>query len=226
MTTIGMPATLTDVGFSCLSCGATKLQPLRRYRVQTRVGRKLFGTSWLRECLSCGLVQAQPRPDEDALADYYTKAYWEATHPAGDSADTALFPKDNLALFNRGQALADLVAAHARAQPARILDIGAGFGHVLHALGEQYPAAAKVALESSEGCQRHLRSLGIHVVDHPLSSFSSTPEDPFDVIVLSHTLEHFLEPRAILSALRESLTPGRTVISRGVLTSRRSRRAG
>lgn len=203
---------MADSAFSCLSCGAAGLQALRRYRVQTRAGKALFGRCWLRECDSCGLVQAHPGPDAAALAAYYASAYWEATHPAGDLADVALFPRDNLALFNRGLALGELVAAHARRQPARILDIGAGPGHVLHALGDRYPSAAKIALESSEGCQRHLRSLGIQVVDRPVEQFLSDREGPFDVIVLSHSLEHLLQPRDVLSALRESLSPGGLLI--------------
>jgi SAM-dependent methyltransferase len=201
-------ASLADAGSACLSCGATTLHPLRRYRVQTRAGKTLFGRSWLRECSSCGLVQAVPRPDAAALAAYYSNAYWEATHGAADLADLSLFPKDNLALFNRGQSLADLVAAHARRQPATILDIGAGLGHVLHALSERYPAADKVALESSDACQRHLRSLGIHVSDDPIDQFLAGSEGRFDIIVLSHTLEHFLDPRLMLSAIQRHLAPG------------------
>jgi SAM-dependent methyltransferase len=201
-------ASLADVGSACLSCGAIRLHPLRRYRVQTRAGKTLFGASWLRECSSCGLVQALPRPDAAALAAYYSNAYWEATRGAADLADLSLFPKDNLALFNRGQALADLIAAHARMEPATILDIGAGLGHVLHALSERYPAAASVAVESSDACQRHLRSLGIHVSSDPIEQFLSGSEARFDVIVLSHTLEHFLDPRMMLSAIQRSLAPG------------------
>jgi cyclopropane fatty-acyl-phospholipid synthase-like methyltransferase len=130
------------------------------------------------------------------------------THGGGDLPDAALFPRDNLALFNRGQALAELVAAHARTQPATILDIGAGWGHVLHAIGERYPTAHRVALESSEVCQRHLRSLGIQVADDSVEQFLARSERRFDVIVLSHTLEHFLEPRTMLSALLGSLAAG------------------
>jgi SAM-dependent methyltransferase len=201
-------ASLADAGSACLSCGAIPLHPLRRYRVQTRAGKTLFGASWLRECGSCGLVQALPRPDAAALGAYYSNAYWEGTHEGADLADLSLFPKDNLALFNRGQALADLIAAHARIQPATILDIGAGLGHVLHALSERYPAADKVALEASDACQQHLRSLGIHVSGDPIEQFLSGSKGRFDIIVLSHTLEHFLDPRLMLSAIQRNLAPG------------------
>jgi 2-polyprenyl-3-methyl-5-hydroxy-6-metoxy-1,4-benzoquinol methylase len=183
------------------------LQPLRRYRVQTKAGHALFGGAWLRECVSCGLVQAVPRPDAERLDDYYATAYWKKTHPATGLVDVQRFPRDNLALFNRGRSIAELVTSHVRSGPKRILDVGAGYGHVLHALGELYADATRVAIESSGQCQRHLQSLDVEVVREPIEEFLLRLKDPFDVIVLSHVLEHFGDPGSILAMLRAALSP-------------------
>jgi SAM-dependent methyltransferase len=198
---------LADENPACLLCHGKDLQPLRRYRVQTTAGRALFGGGWLRECVSCGLVQVVPGPDASRLDDYYATAYWKKTHPATGLVDVERFPRDNLALFNRGRSIAELVMSHVRSRPKRILDVGAGYGHVLHALGERCADATMVAIESSDQCQRHLQSLGVEAVREPIEEFLLRLKDPFDVIVLSHVLEHFADPRRILDMLRAALAP-------------------
>jgi SAM-dependent methyltransferase len=183
------------------------MQPLRRYRVQTGAGRALFEGGWLHECAACGLVQAVPRPDAGKLAEYYSASYWKTTHGAADLVDVQRFPRDNLALFNRGRSIAELVTSHLGAGPKRILDVGAGYGHVLHALGERYADATRVAIESSGQCQRHLQSLDVEVVREPIEEFLLRLAHPFDLIVLSHVLEHFADPGRILQLLRPGLNP-------------------
>jgi SAM-dependent methyltransferase len=199
---------LVDERPLCVSCARKELQPLRRYQVQTSTGRALFGGGWLNECAACGLVQALPRPDAGRLADYYAAAYWETAHPAAGLVDVQRFPKDNLALFNRGRSIAELVTPHVGPGRTRILDVGAGYGHVLHALGERHAGATRVAIESSDECQRHLQSLDVEVVRAPIEEFLERVKHPFNVIVLSHVLEHFADPRRILDLLRPALEPG------------------
>jgi trans-aconitate methyltransferase len=81
-------------------------------------------------------------------------------------ATSACFPKDNLAFFNRGRSIAELVTSHLGSRPTRILDVGAGSGHVLHALGERHADAARVAIESSNECQRGAASFRSHMSSH------------------------------------------------------------
>jgi SAM-dependent methyltransferase len=198
---------LAEPSIACLSCAATNLRPLRRYKVQTHSGRRLFAGSWLHECLACGLVQAVPLPESRSLADYYATAYWESTHAAARLIDARRFPKDNLALYNRGCSMVEFVAPRIRSEPRRILDIGAGYGHVLHAMGQRYPGAARVAIESADSCRRHLESLDIEVVRESVEEFVPHSNRTFDLIVLSHVLEHFADPKGVLALLRSALDP-------------------
>ncbi|MBI1790767.1 MAG: hypothetical protein HYR60_24830, partial [Acidobacteria bacterium] len=134
---------------SCLGCGQQGLRRVRPYRTDSRHGRNVLGGSWLYECSGCGLVQAAPRPDARELNDYYSVDYRRAGYYGSDVADPTAFPKDNLFYYNRGQSIADLVAPRVRAESPRILDIGAGFGHILYALGERFPKSRRTAIEFS-----------------------------------------------------------------------------
>ena len=193
---------------TCVVCGASKLAPIRRYRAESPAGRALFGHAHLYRCAGCDLVQALPLPRADSLDLYYTSAYRRGGRYGSDAADTARFPRDNLFFFNRGLSIAERVAAPLRSRAGeapRILDIGAGYGHILHALGEFFPHAVRSAQEISEPCVQHLRALGFETTTEPFERF--VRGRTFDLIVLSHVLEHLAAPAAVLARLRDALTP-------------------
>ncbi len=193
----------------CLTCNHTGLQKVRPYRTKTAHGRALFGHTWLYECRQCGLVQTVPRPTLQQLADYYAVDYRNGCFAGADVANLAEFPKDNLFYYNRGQSIADLLSPHVpEADSLQILDIGAGFGHILHALGERYPQAHRTAIEFSQVCVDHLRSLGIEVFTDPAEEALPRLGRRFDVVILSHVLEHLLEPRQMLQTIFDHLNPG------------------
>src|SRR5262249_24032596 len=124
-------------------------------------------------------------------------------------ADLREFPRDNPILHERGQAIAALLAKHVDAgRPLGILDVGAGYGHVLHALGARFPAATRTALEPSKACFDHLRALHIEVIPRSLDDALPIDGARFTVLILSHVLEHFLDPRAMLERVRASLEEG------------------
>jgi 2-polyprenyl-3-methyl-5-hydroxy-6-metoxy-1,4-benzoquinol methylase len=193
----------------CLSCGNTRLSRVRPYRTRSREGSGLFGGSWLVECAVCGLIQIDPIPTATRLDQYYRDDYRKLGAYGADVADTSRFPRDNLFYFNRGEAVAQLVAPHFAAdRPLRILDIGAGFGHILHALGTAFPKATLHAIEYSELCVRHLRAIGITVDSESVETVLERGGEPLDLIVLSHVLEHLREPADTLQLIRSRLAPG------------------
>lgn len=202
-----------EVASRCLLCGSPSLAPRRRYRTKTKHGRAIFGETWLHECQDCGLVQSGPCPTLQQLADYYAVDYRNGCFAGADVADLSQFPLDNLFYYNRGQSIAELVAPYLTAQRStgqspRILDIGAGYGHILHALGERFPTATRTAIEFSEVCVTHLRSLGITVHAEPAETVLPRLNEQFDLIVLSHVLEHLLDPQSMLQMIHERLAPG------------------
>lgn len=196
------------MGYVCLGCAGTAGSPVRPYRMNTPHGRQVFGQPRLFECAQCGLVQVEPGPSAAALDTYYRIGYRKHNLFGSDVADTSRFPLDNVFYYNRGQSIAELVAPHITTQAPRVLDIGAGYGHILHAFGERYPDAQRQAIEHSDVCVQHLRRIGMDVVSRPVEEVLPELKSRFDVIVLSHVLEHILEPRPVLNLIRESLAPG------------------
>ncbi len=195
---------------TCLSCGGDRLARVRPYRFVSRRGggREVFGAPWLVECARCGLVQAEPRPSPDALTRYYREDYRKGGLHGADVADPAAFPRDNLFYFNRGRSIAELAAAHVTASRPRVLDIGAGWGHLLHALAERFPGAERHAIEYSRVCVDHLTAIGVTVDTRPAEEVLPAVRGRFDLITLSHVLEHLLRPADALRLMRDALAPG------------------
>lgn len=197
-------------GARCLACGAGGLRAVRPYRLDSPHARPLFGGAQLYECAGCGLVQMAPLPDGPALDRYYAETYRSGGKRGAEAASADDFPRDNLFFLHRGESIAALLAPLARERglaAPRILDVGAGFGHILHALGQAFPDSRRFALEISDVCVRHLRSIGISVFTVPTEAWLDRSTESFDIIVLSHVLEHLRDPVATLRRLRERLTP-------------------
>jgi len=197
---------------ACVGCrDASGFEDLRPYRPDSGRVQSLFGHLMLVRCKGCGLVQTRPIPTSAELAAYYAGVFREGGRHGAEVATLAEFPRDNLFYYHRGQSIADLLAPYITerglsASP-RVLDLGAGFGHLLHAFAERFPTANRTALEISEACFSHLGSLGIQVIQEPTESWLARREGEFDVILLSHVLEHLIYPTDVLSALRERLSP-------------------
>ena len=192
---------------TCLACDGIQLAAVRPYRSESPAGKRLFRGNLVR-CASCTLVQLSPAPSDDALTNYYARDYRSGGRYGASAADLADFPRDNLFFFNRGEAVAELLSRHLGGQvPRRILDVGAGFGHILNRLGDRFPGAALHAHELSEPCIAHLRGLGVTVHDGPLERVFAG-ETPFDLVVLSHVLEHLRDPVGVLRLLGSHMAPG------------------
>ena len=202
----------SDLMEVCVGCGdAAGFERLRPYRLDSQGGQALFGQAWLVRCRGCGLVQSRPIPGAGELGAYYAGAYRQGGRHGAEAAVLADFPRDNLFYYHRGQSIAALLDPYLRARgldpKPRVLDVGAGFGHLLQAFAERFPTAIRTALEISEVCFSHLGSLGIRVIREPTESWLARGDGEFDVILLSHVLEHLRHPSDVLTALRARLSP-------------------
>lgn len=189
---------------SCLAC-RSEMSRVRPYRTDSRNGRRALGRAWLYECRQCKLVQAAPLPTPQELADYYAVDYRRGGYYGSDVADASRFPKDNLFYFNRGQSIAELVSPYVTRTEPRVLDIGAGYGHILHSFGRRYPNSTRLAIEFSNVCVDHLCAIGVHVETDPVEKVLPRREGQFDAVVISHVLEHLMDPLGVLRMVRRSL---------------------
>ncbi len=200
---------------TCVACEGP-LNPLRRYRLDGRRGKALFGSAHISRCAECNLVQMTPLPSADELHAYYSRLYRSGGRHGAREASLDDFPRDNLFYYHRGRSIVDLMTPYLpsdQSGPLNILDVGAGFGHTLAAVTEEFPTAHLHAVEISEVCVAHLRANDVSVHESTVEAWAEQTDvtsNPvrYDLIILSHVLEHVRDPLRILTLLESRLQPG------------------
>lgn len=147
-------------------------------------------------CDTCGFVYADTAGNAADYARHYTSF---SLYEKPDATGAGTSPEDR----ERFAAMIDLLATHCRPD-ARILDVGCGNGGLLLAL-RQAGFHRLVGMDPSPQCVACLEASDIEGI---VSTLDEIPPDigSFDLIVLSHVLEHLLEPRSALSKLRALLS--------------------
>lgn len=174
----------------CPVCGGSEaVALLRKERLQ------------LTRCSACGMVHANPLPEE-ASAEYYDRLgkpyYVSSDKLAGDYAPTR---------FNRELALVR------RFHPAgEVLDVGCSTGGFLHQLERRFPGVYRgTGIEVSRPAVDHARAQGIRVLDASLLTHDFG-ERRFDVITFWAVLEHLANPGDFLRRSRGLLRPEGTLL--------------
>jgi SAM-dependent methyltransferase len=182
-----------DASFRCSVCGPSELTALRAYRGSAPG----FEGKTLARCRGCGLVTMHPPPSEDELASYYD-SYWE-DRSAGRQLDK---------LAARAGARVRFLGPHLPDRdPLRVVDAGAGLGQMYSALREMRPDRELEydAVEVDPEALRHLSDvLRVRAVR---SRIEDCP-GPYDLLVMSHFLEHLCDPVAYLRSQRPRLERG------------------
>lgn len=155
-------------------------------------------------------MQIHPVPDPGALAEFYRNDYRREGFNA--AVDVTLFPWDCRNRLSRGRSLRLLAERNSRlADDARILEIGAGFGHNLAAFREARPRCLLVASEADPSCRATLSKLDGALIEGDWSADEArraiAARGPYDVILLVHVLEHPATPGEFLRSVRSVLAP-------------------
>ncbi|MFH1636182.1 MAG: class I SAM-dependent methyltransferase [Chloroflexota bacterium] len=152
-------------------------------------------------CRACGLVYMSPRMSEAEAAEFYQAEYRQLYQ--GDETPIA---KD----FATQTARADSLVGFARPYVAAVkrhLDIGCSTGLILQGFQEYYHCQA-VGVEPGESYRTYARKQGL-MVYAALEELEAKPEPRFDLVSLSHVLEHLPDPVTYLAHLSDAiLTPG------------------
>lgn len=181
-------------------------------------------TRWpIRRCLSikCGSVWLDPAPLESEIYKAYQNYY---THE-GVTSEYCYYPTQysltSKLLLNVFRKALKLTGIHKKRSKywlhdiksgnGRLLEIGCGDGSRLIAL--QSIGWVVEGQEVDPKAVQNCLAKGLHVHEEPLDSIS-LQENTFDVILLSHVLEHIHRPKEFLDKCRALLKPGgRLVIS-------------
>ncbi len=180
----------TEPAMPCILCSHDELSPrhvLQGFNIKT--------------CRGCGLTQLSPLPDAAALEKLYTEEYYNTATPGVGYDDYAAQEQEYLPTFAEDvERISQFVA-----QGGKVLDVGCGYGwFVSAALQRGYDA---------HGLDVSQRAVEIGNARHPgrfhCGSIDEVPalrDQRFDVIFLSHLIEHITEPLGFLKSLAAHLT--------------------
>jgi SAM-dependent methyltransferase len=181
-----MPETVTQ----CPLCASGLSLPFDRREFHGRLVEN-------RICRDCGLVFQSPRMTEAESAAFYADEYRLFQEGCVDPTTRNINIQER-----RAGALHDFARATIPSI-TRHLDIGCSLGILLQHFQTEYQNQA-VGVEPGEAHRIHARKEGLTIYA-TLDDLEIAEEAPFDLISMSHVLEHLPDPVATLTHLRESI---------------------
>jgi SAM-dependent methyltransferase len=196
----------------CILCGPAPLDRIRRDCRDVR--HWVPGRFDVVRCRSCGLAWTDPRPTPAAIGRYYPGEYVAFEPDAAGPASSRLRAAARAAVSAPYRAR---YGNDTRLRPpvrpgARVLDVGCAGGTFLEGMQrlgwevwgiEPQPAVA-------ERARRRLRAAPDRVLVGAAES-ADLPAATFDLVTLSHVLEHLHDPRGVLDLAHDWLRPGGTL---------------
>jgi SAM-dependent methyltransferase len=192
---------------TCQICGSA-IPP--RYRIPAVRRWGSDSDSHVYWCGDCDAGFLLPRPSRELLESLYSDRYFaDYGKPAAIKQSLLDRVRVNLAWrFDRGVEVGPwLFEAIANNRSATICDLGCGNGTLLEKLRTH--GFRVLGIEPSPFARREIESKGIKVYEGTAESLpNSIPEAPFDFVVMTHVLEHCLDPQLALSNALELVGTG------------------
>jgi SAM-dependent methyltransferase len=184
----------------CPICHCPEVDVLHRQVLQQPEASPLPDEYEVVACPRCGMVYADT-PVAQGAYDHYYEEYSKYEDPAvatgGGASDLDR---------TRLEQLANRIAEHAP-PTARLLDIGCASGGLLDALRRRGFHSLH-GIDAAPACVDQVRRMGIDATRAVLSQLSLADiEGAFDVIVLSHVLEHVVDLSALMASVSRLLAP-------------------
>lgn len=145
-----------------------------------------------------------PYPDAEQLDKLYSEAYFQVDNAAGLNNDGKGIDYDDVAKLRltKFQATVELLKGFVPT-PAGLLDVGAATGEFLNAARESGYNVAGIEL-SEFAAQKARDRYALDVFVGPLDDYAETTR--FDVIHLSHVMEHLVDPHTAIEKMDRLLT--------------------
>lgn len=157
------------------------------------------------KCQVCDLQYLNPRPDFESLNHFYQllQAQEETPSDYSPKLKSGNWLKRFWYHLNYSNPLLPLV------KQSPILDVGCGRGELIAELIEDGYEAHGLEFDSSAvvGCQNR----GFQVTQGSIETFDP-PKGFYKCVVLSHALEHFLDPVSVLKKIKDALPKDGKVI--------------
>jgi len=143
-------------------------------------------------CKNCGFVYMNPIPDFEENKKFYLNDYWDEHHGFFGIREEYL-------VTNRQKRMQSWLMPYFE-KGFNILEIGSGFGYNLDYLNKKNDSLDLVieGLEISKaGCKNMQEAFGIPSFNETIEEFK--PAKKYDVLIMSHVLEHFENPSTVLN---------------------------
>lgn len=198
---------------ACHLCGAQALDVIGGPSVWGRVTSDV--QPWapgktLAVCRACGTVQTIATPAWSAEADRIYAQY--AIYHQADGAEQSVFNQASGAAMSRSRRLLDRLSTQIDfPAEGRMLDVGCGNGGMLRAMLACRPEWRAIGADRSSAYGAEIDAIAPNCQFH--NGELSAIDGVFDLVTLVHVLEHVVDPRGVLAAVREKLSPdGRLLI--------------
>jgi SAM-dependent methyltransferase len=159
--------------------------------------RAIHVAQW--ECPACRVLCAYPAATPDRIRQYYGNDYYGRVWTDPEAVWTR-----NVVAYRTELGLIDAMIPASAARGAA-LDVGCGYGVLLHLLGKRgYDA---VGCEIGTAGIAYCRQRGLRVVRATAPELPF-PDGAFHLVVTFHVIEHVLDPPAFVRSLSRVLAPG------------------
>lgn len=164
-------------------------------------------------CRGCSFGMIQPRPEEAEIGDFYALEHYY-THGRSHFADGGApsLPdrvRAHLAWrLDRGEWLtAEMAHGLLGGRPSEVCDMGCGNGHFAARMSDLGHRVAGVEVDTRAAVEARQKGVDLHdgSVEHLPGAVASRR---FDLVVMSHVLEHVLDPVKAVEAMAGLLRPG------------------
>ena len=180
---------------ACLVCNKS-LKYHRPYDFRSPEFKRVYAKGQIFRCSECNLSQIDIASiDNDDLTKYYKNDYRVVGEIGAISDLTKVF------YDKRSKALLSAIAEYHSGPVGKVFEIGAGYCYNLLAVKKAYPDAEIFTDEISESIE----------IDGEVQ-MASLEKGEYDVIILSHVLEHFTNPEEVLRNCKNSLSRNGTII--------------
>ena len=175
--------------YSCSVCKSREFELIYERGV-------FFDKIYISICKNCGIVCQNPRMDETFFEKYYSSDEYYGHYQPQINESSVYNNERPLLIYN--------IVKKYLSKSSHILEIGTGRGDNLITLKEK-GFINLYGTEINSRCVNSLKKKRIKCFNGNLRKFLKTKTGLFDLIILSHVLEHFVEPDNELLDISELL---------------------
>ena len=157
-------------------------------------------------CDTCGHGQEIGKIEHGLINLYYDRAYGAGAHVMPERyEDVSYFIHDSRAIGMYNFCTLDLDWTSVKS----LLDVGAGPSHISRYIRHHHPEVSLYAIEAGKPWLECYGRAGIELA---ALSFPVQLDRQFDLVIMSHSLEHFRDVVLVAEAVKDSVAPGKYLL--------------